>query len=94
MGHGDALELAERVGDVVEVRLAELVHDAALAFFAEQAVAPRWRYHGVQDYAQLMTLVAAGQGRLPRLVHPHVASVPYDGVAVRPLGLPAVDAPH
>jgi DNA-binding transcriptional LysR family regulator len=55
-------DLEDRPVLVPERRLAELVHDATLAFFAEHAVTPRRRYHGVQDYAQLMTLVAGGQG--------------------------------
>ena len=76
-------ELEDRPVLVVERRLAEGVHDATLAFFSEHAVTPRWRHHGVQDYTQLMTLVAGGQGAC--LLHSHVASAEFDGVAVRPL---------
>jgi len=76
-------DLEDRPVLLPERRLAEYVHDVTLAFFAEHGVAPRWRHHGVQEYAQLMTLVAGGQGAC--LVHSHVASAPFDGVVVRPL---------
>lgn len=79
-------DLDDRPVLVVERRLAERMHDATLAFFAEHAVVPRWRYHGVQDYSQLMTLVAGGQGA--SLVHSHMAAVPFEGVTVLELAEP------
>ncbi len=89
---GDALARRRRIslttleGRAVLVNerdVAPHIHDTTVRFFAAHGVAPIWRHHRVQDYAQEMTLVAAGVGAT--LVHSHQATASYPGVVIHPL---------
>lgn len=71
---------------IIDRAHSERVHDGTLAFFSEHGVAPRWRHHGLQDYAQLTTLVAGGQRA--SLVHEHVSAQTSPGIAVLELAEP------
>lgn len=79
-------DLEDRPVLIIDRNLSERVHDATLAYFCEHGVAPRWRHHDLQDYAQIMPLVAGGQGAC--LIHGNAAPLASPGVAVVKLAEP------
>lgn len=85
-GHVSVRELEDRPVLIIERALSEVVHDRTLAYFFEHGVTPRWRHHSLQDYTQIMTLVAGGQGAC--LIPDHLPSIIVPGVSVVELSEP------
>ena len=82
----DLRQLEDRPVLIVERDCAPHVHDATVEFFKVHHVTPAWRPHRVQEYDQIMTLVAADVG--VTLVHSHQAAGTYRDVTIRPLAQP------